>query len=158
MRGAYLLTLIVIAGGPARSDAKRAPPKPSASLAGTTPKHMQNCPSAVASARTTASPTVRGIDLTITSSDPDAQRRIETLAQLHASQREPIWLMPEHTAMHGGPGTIGHCPIIHANTTVTAEPIAGGVRVHVVANAREDVPLLQRATEARVRALAVPTS
>ena len=122
-------------------------------LTGTRPHRMRLCPSAVPSAVTTASETVSGIDLTITSPDPDARAQLATLARLHATMHDPRWFMPPHSGMHGGPGQEGFCPIIHANTTVTWEPLAEGVRLHVTARGTGEVTALQRATEARVRAL-----
>ncbi len=120
--------------------------------------HMRNCPSAVRSAKTTATRTPDGIDLTITSDDPSARADIVTLAQLQRDQRAPIWFVPAHSGMHGGPGSLGRCPVIHADTTVTYQPLANGVLIHVAARSRGRVAALQQATEARVRALSPPSS
>ena len=119
---------------------------------------MRNCPSAVASAKTVAQPTNSGIDVLITSNDPNAQQRIHALAELQSHPRDPISVMPAHTGMHSGPGTVGRCPIIHANTTVSVETIPDGVRVHVVANFPPDIAELQRATGDRVRTFSLPSS
>ncbi len=127
-------------------------------LSGTLPKRMRNCPSAVHSATTFASPTPDGVDITIVSSDPDARRRIVELTRLHQTFGAPVWPQLAHTGMHGGPGTIGHCPIIHAKTTITHDELPDGVRIHVRANDREMVPLLQEMTELRVRSLMPPSS
>jgi hypothetical protein len=101
---------------------------------------------------------VRTVDLTITSTEPAARRQIVKLAEFHSRERDPIPFMPEHSGLHGGPGTIGYCPIIHAGTIVTYKQIADGVRIHVATRRPDEVPLLQRATETRVRALAQPAS
>lgn len=122
-------------------------------LSGTIPRGMRNCPSAVPSAKTTMEKTERGVELTITSDDPGARERILALARWHSTQREPIWGMPPHTGMHGGPGTLGFCPIIHVKTTVTQSEIPQGVRIRVTADDPSMVRFLQTATAQRVRAI-----
>ena len=114
---------------------------------------MQRCPSAVPGTTTTVTETATGVDLVMTTPDPDARVQLANLARLQATMGNPRWFFPEHSAMHGGPGTEGFCPVIHANTRVSWEPIAEGVRIHVAANDKEDVLALQRASEARLRAL-----
>ena len=111
------------------------------------------------SAITKATPVADGVDVTITSRDVAAQTEIRARAALHASMND--WSMavfPQHSGFHGGPGNIGYCPIIHADTLVSSEPIADGVRIHVKARNERDVRSLQTATDARVRALSTPTS
>ncbi len=103
-------------------------------------------------------PTDKGVDVLITSPDFDARRKIIALAELHGSLREPNPLIPGHNGMHGGPGSIGRCPIIHASTTVKVTYIPGGVRIHVIANAKQDVARLQQATETRIRTFELPSS
>ena len=132
--------------------------KPEARLTGTMPQRMRNCPSAVPSAKTTARPTADGVNVTITSTDPQARAEIVRLAAVQSGQRNPLRLVPPHSGLHGGPGTMGRCPIIHANTTVRYQAIPDGVRIHVAARAHEDVPALQEATEARARTFATPSS
>jgi hypothetical protein len=95
-------------------------------MTGEMPRSMRNCPSAVPGANTIATPTSTGVTLTITASGPEAQRQIHALAGLHATLQAPIWGMPDHTGMHTGPGTVGHCPIIHAGTTITYEETPNG--------------------------------
>jgi hypothetical protein len=99
-----------------------------------------------------------GVDVTITSSDAAARRRIVELAAQQSALGGPLWPAPLHSGLHGGPGTIGRCPVIHADTTVTYELVPDGVRIHVAARSSSAVTKLQHATEARVRMLAVPTS
>lgn len=127
-------------------------------LTGTLPQHMNRCPSGVPSAKTSATETIDGIDVTITSEDPGARARIRSLAKLQSSLGEPMRAVPQHTGMHGGPGLIGHCPIIHAGTTVSYEEIPSGAIVHVIPRDARDLTSLQAATRARVSALVIPTS
>ena len=72
--------------------------------------------------------------------------------------QKPMTAFPHHTSMHTGPGNLGFCPIIHADTRVSYEPIADGVRVHVTARSSRTVTKLQRATEARIRAAGFTSS
>ena len=147
------LFLVVIACTSRNDTESNARYRPRAMLTGMRPQRMRNCPSAVPSATTTAVETISGVDLVITSTDPDARSQIAALARRQATLGNPRWFMPPHSAMHGGPGEQGFCPVIHANTMVTWEPIAEGVRIHVAARGTDDVAALQRATEARVRAM-----
>src|SRR5262249_22793752 len=127
-------------------------------LTGERPNHMRNCPSAVTGATTRATPTGDGVDIEITASDPTAGQRIAELARLHAALSGPLLFMPYHTATHGGPGTIGFCPIIHEGTTVSTQPIANGARIHVAARSPYAVKMLQVETQQRIRAMPQPTS
>lgn len=160
MRAVPLL-VILLATAACSNERKAAPreqPRPVSTLTGTQPKGMRNCPSAVPSAKTITAATDQGVDVLITSPDAEARKRILTLAELHGSLREPVPMLGEHNSMHGGPGTMGRCPIIHANTTVKLDPIPDGVRVHVTANNRDDISRLQQATDARVRTFQTPSS
>ncbi|NVB84419.1 MAG: hypothetical protein HOV81_38955 [Kofleriaceae bacterium] len=163
MRAAPILLLFLISTACAKErdrekPASRERARPESTLTGTLPKQMRNCPSAVPSAKTSAVPTDKGVDVVITAPELDARHRILALAELHASQREPIAMLGEHNGMHGGPGTMGRCPIIHANTTVKLDPIPEGVRIHVTANDKDDIQALQKATDARVKTLQLPSS
>jgi hypothetical protein len=159
MRATHLVPIVfVVATWSCKAEREsREHPRPTAAMTGATPLRMRNCPSAVASAKTIATRTVSGIDLTITSTDAAARARIVALAQLQSSQRDPVRLLPPHTSMHTGPGTVGRCPVIHADTGVSYELAPDGVTIHVAANRPTDVAQLQTATESRVRALAPST-
>jgi hypothetical protein len=133
-------------------------PQPESTLSGTRPLRMRNCPSAVPGATTSAHPTSDGVDLRITARDPQARERILMLAQLQSGQGDPLAIIPAHSGLHGGPGTQGFCPIIHANTKVTFDELDEGVVVHVRAGSPDQVSQLQRATQARVHELAMPSS
>jgi len=131
---------------------------PSAALSGELPRHMANCPSAVPTAETQPIRTRRGIDLAITSNDPSAQRAIVAAADVQMRFRSRRWFMLPHTGRHDGPGSVGHCPVIHANTWINVEPIARGVLIHVIARDPNAVQTLQRATLARIEDLQVPAT
>jgi hypothetical protein len=119
---------------------------------------MRNCPSAVEGAKTSSQPTSDGVDLTITTTDPRARERILVLARLQSGQRETIAIVPQHSGLHSGPGTLGFCPILHTRTTVSFDELPDGVVMHVRASSADQVAALQRATSARLRALATPSS
>jgi hypothetical protein len=158
MRSALVAFALLGACQTERAELRKEPSPLGPPLSGTLPKQMRNCPSAVPTADTAATPTDEGVDVVITSPDPDARRRIVELTRLQLTFGSPVWPQLAHTGMHGGPGTIGRCPIIHAKTSVTHEELPDGVRIHVRANDREMVPLLQQMTELRVRSLSIPTS
>jgi TusA-related sulfurtransferase len=119
---------------------------------------MRNCPSAVAGARTVSRRTPDGVQLMITADQPAAQQRIITLARLQAGFSQPIYQLPPHTGMHSGPGTVGRCPVVHANTIVTTQTLPRGAVVNVRARDRAKVPELQAKVEERVGTLRQPSS
>lgn len=150
------VSAVLALGCQSHHDSHRVQPR--SELTGGMPLHMQNCPSAVPSAQTIATPTAAGVDISIISEDASARSQILALTQLQSAQGDPYGFAPAHTGTHGGPGTLGRCPIIHANTTVNYEPIEDGVLIHVVARDRGQLADLQRATDARVRTFATPSS
>jgi hypothetical protein len=158
MRSAVAALALFAACQTERTELREEPSPLGPPLSGTMPKRMRNCPSAVRSATTLATPTPDGVDVTIVSSDPGARRQIVELTRLQRTFGAPMWPQLAHTGMHGGPGTIGHCPIIHAKTTVTHEELPDGVRIHVRANDPEMVRPLQQLTQLRVRWLRPPSS
>lgn len=115
---------------------------------------MANCPTAVQGAVTRAVNTEFGVDLTITADDPASQRRIAELAALHERIGDPDGSAPPHTGLHGGPGGIGHCPVIHDATTVTFTRLRRGVVIHLRALLPSDVARVQAIVNGRVAALA----
>jgi len=115
---------------------------------------MRNCPSALAGAETRVTNTADGVDLEITASEPAIQRQIVDLASLHQRMGLPDTSEIEHTGKHGGPGTIGHCPILHTGTTVTFDRLARGAVIHVVAMAPDEVQRVQTTVADRLARLA----
>lgn len=85
-------------------------PRQSSSMIGALERGMANCPSAVVGAETRLQMTRGGVDVIVTAKDARAQAEIVRLADLHAG---PPGDGPQHTGQHGGPGTIGRCPVIH---------------------------------------------
>jgi len=157
MRAAYLAS-IVFALASCNTDSSDQPAPSGHAATGTMRLHMRNCPSAVPSANTVATPTRDGVDVTVTARDAEARAEIVARARVQAALGDRMTAFPEHSGMRGGPGTVGHCPIIHASTTVRYEPIPRGVTIHIVARDPNQVAELQAATVKRVRALAMPSS
>jgi hypothetical protein len=114
---------------------------------------MTNCPTAVKGAVTRASNTESGVDLTITADDPASQRQIVELAARHEQIGDPDGSAPRHTGLHGGPGGIGHCPVIHDATTVTFTRLRRGAVIHLRALLPSDVARVQAIANARLAAL-----
>lgn len=146
-----LACAVLAACSSAPSPPPAAPQQPSQRTGGL--EHgMMNCPSAVESARTAVRNTERGVDVTVTTTDPAARVELIKLAHFHASQdRMSDW--PEHTGKHGGPGSIGHCPILHEGTTITLSGTENGVILHVVARSSDRVRWLQDQTAERAASI-----
>jgi hypothetical protein len=146
----YHLLLAFVLAACASTPSHPAAPPPQGQL-----EHdMRNCPSALAGAVTRLTNTPDGVDLEITASEPAIQQQIVDLARLHERMGLPGSSGVEHTGKHGGPGNIGHCPILHAGTTVTFDPLARGAVIHVVAMAPDDVLRVQTTVADRAARLA----
>lgn len=115
---------------------------------------MRNCPNALAGTTTNLTNTPDGVDLEITTNDPAIQQQIVQLAAVQSHMGHPNKSEMEHTGMHGGPGDIGYCPIIHTATMVTFDEIKGGAMIHVRAQKPQDVSNLQTTIASRVARLA----
>lgn len=111
---------------------------------------MRNCPAAVAGATTQATNTAFGVDLTITANDPATQRRIIELSAMHEGMGDPDGSTTRHTGLHGGPGGLGRCPVIHDATTVTFTRIRRGAVIHLRALMPSDVPRVQAVVAERL--------
>jgi hypothetical protein len=131
------------------------PPPPLVAPRGEQEHAMRNCPTALAGVSTTLTNTAVGVDLQITTTDPAVRRRIIELARMHGHLGGADGSAPEHTGLHGGPGSIGHCPVIHADTNVTFTPLANGAVIHISAIVAEDVATVQATVADRLARLAV---
>lgn len=120
-----------------------------ASRTGAMEHEMTNCPSSVSGANTVVGLTSDGVDVTVTAVAPEAQRRIQELADLHTRMGQPGNAVM-HTGQHGGPGMMGHCPIIHHDTIVTATKVVDGAVFHIRATESAQVDAIQREVRARV--------
>lgn len=125
---------------------------------GKLPRGMRNCPSALAGATTRVIDTKDGVDLEITAPDPVVQRQIVELAIVHEHLGRPNPAEAAHNGLHGGPGTIGSCPVIHVGTTVTYRQLSDGAVIHIHVLSPEVIPEIQRAITDRVALLAARTA
>jgi hypothetical protein len=152
-------TLMLLALAACSSD--KSPPtssKPESAMTGKREHGMRHCPSSVPGSITKMTETSDGVDVTITAGDAEAQRQILALARPHERIGNPT-LESQHDGMHGGPGNVGFCPIIHANTVITVSEAPGGARIHVRAGDPKNKAALVEATRKRVEALpGVPNS
>jgi hypothetical protein len=128
------------------------PPQQPWQMTGGLEHAMMNCPSAVEGARTRLVRTPDGIDVIVTSADADARVEIRRLADYHA-RMDTLTERPEHSGFHGGPGTFGHCPIIHDRTRITISQVPDGVVLHVIALTSDDVAPVQEQTAQRLSSL-----
>lgn len=126
------------------------PPPPPQGPTGHMEHGMANCPSAVAGAATAMRVIDGGVVLDITAADPEAARQIVQRAHRERTLTPPDPSRGEHTGEHGGPGDSGHCPVIHAGTTVTVMDIAGGARLTVIATDPSQADALERETRERI--------
>jgi hypothetical protein len=151
MKKMIMLACVLAACSSRPAPQPEAPRQPSQRTGGL--EHgMMNCPSAVEGARTRLRMTPDGVDVIVTAGDPGAQVEIVKLADFHARQdRFSEW--PEHTGFHGGPGTIGHCPIVHDGTRVSLSPMLRGVVVHVTALTPDRVKAVQNETTERLASM-----
>jgi hypothetical protein len=113
---------------------------------------MANCPTAVEGASVKLTNTADGVDIAITASDLGTQQRIRELSNAQAQMGDPGPAERQHTGLHGGPGKLGHCPVLHDATVVTATTSDGGATLHVKALDPARVKPLQDETAARVAA------
>ena len=105
---------------------------------------MANCPSALPTTATRIEDVPGGVSVTVTSPNPDIQHALHALAALHERIGSPQGPSYDHTGMHGGPGWIGHCPVIHNGTHVSYVRTKDGVRIEVRILPGHDVTALRR--------------
>jgi hypothetical protein len=118
-------------------------------MTGLRPHQAANCPSSLPRATTRLANTPRGVDVTVTSTDPVTAHRIVELAQGHVRGRTAEVPRP-HDQHHGGPGWVGYCPVMVTDQTrVSITPRPDGATLHVEARSPERVAELQLLIKAR---------
>lgn len=122
---------------------------PGYNLTGPRPHQGANCPSSLPRTTTRLANTPRGVDVTVTSTDPGTAHRIVELSQLHVRGRTAEAPHP-HDQHHGGPGWVGYCPVMVSDQTqVSMTPRPDGATLHVEARSPERVAELQMLIKAR---------
>jgi len=135
-------------GAPATAD-DPAHRGPGYNMTGPRPHQAANCPSSLPRATTRLANTPRGVDVTVTSSDPVTAHRIVELAQLHVRGRTAEVPRP-HDQHHGGPGWVGYCPVmVNDQTQISMTPRPDGATLHVEARSPERVAEIQMLIKAR---------
>lgn len=135
-------------GAPATAD-DQAHTGPGYNMTGTRPHQAANCPSWLPHATTRLANTPRGVDVTVTSTDPATAHRIVELSQLHVRGRTAQVPRP-HDQHHGGPSWVGYCPVmVNDQTQVSMTPRPDGATVHVEARSPERAAELQMLIKAR---------
>lgn len=129
----------------------KAPPLTSA-LDGKRAHGMLNCPSGVEGSTTKMQMAATDVVLTITAPEVNAQHKIATLAHAHERTGNPHGGLINN-GEHGGPGSSGFCPIIHADTVISVEDVSGGVIVHVRPTDPAQLQALGTAIAARIDAI-----
>lgn len=128
-------------------------PSQSTNLSGALERNMENCPSWVPGALTTAVDTDRGVALTIVGQTPEAERDIRFLsryqAQIHRPPNGPV----RHTGQGTGGGGMGHCPIVHPGTHVMTEDVPGGSRIEIAARNPDEADELREIVRRRIAAV-----
>jgi hypothetical protein len=157
-RGVLLGVLFVTAA--CRGDKHSSPSlvvETRADLTGGREHAMRHCPNSVPGAITRMESTPGGLDLFVTAADADAAREIA--ARAHVSEQLGKPLGPSrHDSSHGGPGSVGYCPVIHVDTAVSVEDVPGGVRIHIDPLDPRALDELRAQVRERVDALALPSS
>jgi hypothetical protein len=138
----------VASGAPAPPD-DPARSGPGYNLTGPRPHQAANCPSSLPRAMTRLANTPRGVDVTVTSTDPATAHRIVEMGELHVRGRTAEVARP-HDQHHGGPGWIGYCPVMVTDQTqVSMTPLPDGAILHVEARSPSRVAELQMLIKAR---------
>jgi hypothetical protein len=136
------------------------PPLVEANRTGQKQRQLAHCPSAVTGASTRMATTTGGVDLLVTATTPAATAEITARARAAEHlQRLGAPLGPtKHDGQHGGPGTIGYCPLVRAGTVFTVDAVPDGVLIHVQPLEQKDLEALRTTVRERVEALVVPSS
>ena len=151
MKKVVLVCAALAACTPKQAPAPVAPPQQSRAT-GAVERGMRNCPAARPGVHTSLRTTDAGIDVFMRAKDSIARAELERLAELHA-RWDRLGEEPEHSGQHGGPGTSGHCPIIHSGTKIQMSSIQDGVVLHVTALKPSHVKTVQLQTVTRLHTM-----
>ena len=121
---------------------------------------MAHCPSAIAGVTTTLKNTKDGVSVLLTAKDDPTTKSIrERVAHLIEVSKNPeagAAAAVTHTGEGGGGGSIGRCPVVLQDTSLTAKDIAGGSQVDVKADKATGVTALQAEAKERVAKFQLP--
>lgn len=124
---------------------------------------MAHCPSAIAGVTTTLKNTKDGVSVILTAKDDPTTKSIrERVAHLIEISKNPeagaAAAAATHTGDGGGGGSIGRCPVVLQDTSLTAKDIPGGSQVDVKADAAPGVATLQAEAKERAAKFQLPAA
>jgi TusA-related sulfurtransferase len=122
---------------------------------------MAHCPSAIAGVTTTLKNTKDGVSVLMTAKDDPTTKSIrERVAHLVEVSKSPdagaAAAAVTHTGEGGGGGSIGRCPVVLQETSLTAKDIPGGSQVDVKAKVPTAVAALQAEAKERAAKFQLP--
>jgi TusA-related sulfurtransferase len=122
---------------------------------------MAHCPSAIAGVTTTLKNTKDGVSVILTAKDDPTTKAIrERVKHLLEVSKNPeagaAAAAVTHTGEGGGGGSIGRCPVVLQDTSLTAKDIAGGSQVDVKADRAAGVTALQAEAKERAAKFQLP--
>ena len=122
---------------------------------------MAHCPSAIAGVTTTLKNTKDGVSVILTAKDDATTKSIrERVAHLIEVSKNPeagaAAAAVTHTGEGGGGGSIGRCPVVLQDTSLTAKDVPGGSQVDVKADTAAGVAPLQAEAKERVAKFQLP--
>ena len=113
---------------------------------------MAHCPNVVQGAQTSVKDVDKGVELTVTATDPaataDIRARAKSLVADSLNQSTS-----KHTGGGGGGGIYGKCPVILKDVTLAAVDIDNGTKLTVTPNGALELDWLRRETRNRVERL-----
>jgi TusA-related sulfurtransferase len=124
---------------------------------------MAHCPSAIQGVTTALKNTKDGVSVILTAKDDPTTKSIrERVAHLIEISRNPeagaAAAAVTHTGEGGGGGSIGRCPVVLQDTSLTAKDIPGGSQVDVKADKAAGVAALQAEAKERVAKFQLPAA
>jgi TusA-related sulfurtransferase len=121
---------------------------------------MAHCPSAIAGVTTTLKNTKDGVSVILTAKDDattkSIRERVMHLIEVSKNPEGGAAAAATHTGEGGGGGSIGRCPVVLQDTSLTSKDVPGGSQVDVKADAAAGVATLQAEAKERVAKFQLP--
>ncbi|HEY8088763.1 MAG TPA: hypothetical protein VIF09_12980 [Polyangiaceae bacterium] len=120
---------------------------------------MAHCPSAIAGTTTTLKNNKDGVTVTVTGKDDATAKSIrERVHHLLEVSKNPDAgaAVASHTGEGGGGGSVGRCPVVLKDTTLTAKDVPNGSQVDVKAKTAAAVSKLQDEAKERAAKFQLP--
>jgi TusA-related sulfurtransferase len=111
---------------------------------------MANCPSSVTGAKTEIKDTDKGVDILVTSTDKAATDEIRTRGKKIPDHAAGEGKNPAHSGKGGGGGSMGRCPLVQNDTTITYAEVEGGAKFTVEPKDEKERDWLRREAKERL--------